>query len=77
LEEQKRGGKSRVWLSRLGGNLDWQVVAMGDFDSDGKSGLLWKQWSTAYHAATVMDELSWTSDGWIGGDADWAVQAVP
>ncbi|MHC4572163.1 MAG: LamG-like jellyroll fold domain-containing protein, partial [Planctomycetota bacterium] len=48
-----------------------------DFNGDGKSDLLWRQVSTGYQVAIIMDGLTPVSDGWLGGDTDWQIVATP
>ena len=48
-----------------------------DFNGDGKTDILWRKSTTGLCRIDLMDGLTKTGQGWIGGDLNWEIVPVP
>ncbi len=69
------------WMSPRGvPDLDWRVVAVADFNRDGKSDLLWKHATEGGLVVSMMNGSRIISSDWLSPtnitDMDWRVAAV-
>ena len=65
-------GFVRTASTHLGGTTSWSVVKTGDFNSDGKSDILWRRPSDGAVVMWLMDEAAHTSVN-LGGSSDWVI----
>ena len=68
-------GLEVIGTTFVGGDLDWLVDDVADFDGDARSDLVWRHAATGTVVAWVGIGAS-RSDLFMGGDADWRIVAV-
>ncbi|HEY4641772.1 MAG TPA: FG-GAP-like repeat-containing protein [Thermoanaerobaculia bacterium] len=61
-----------------GGNLDWKIVAVADFDLDGKDDILWRNTNSGMTLLWFMNGAAIRSSQVVhtGGNLDWTIAGV-
>ena len=54
-------------------DINWSVIATPDLNGDGKSDLVWRNFSTGQIAAWLMNGVAPTSSAIIYADPGWTV----
>jgi hypothetical protein len=64
--------------SRTVADLNWKVAAVGDFDGDGKAGILWRSSATGENYIYEMNGTAIVAEGYLRtvADQNWRVAAV-
>jgi hypothetical protein len=65
---------SGAWML-YSSDLNWKLVGAGDFNSDGKTDLVWQHKTTGGIYIWLMDGVTLSSGTWVlyGADLNWKI----
>jgi len=65
---------SYAWLLEVA-DLNWEIVGTGDFNSDGKTDILWRNKSTGQNVVWLMNGTTYGSYTWLPDvpDTNWEI----
>jgi Cadherin-like/Bacterial Ig domain/Beta-propeller repeat/FG-GAP-like repeat len=90
LWRNSRTGENAIWFmdgfttdrqfleTRIVPDVDWQMVKAGDFNSDGKADILWRNFRTGDNAIWLMNGIKSLQEKFITkvGDLDWKIEQI-
>ena len=73
---QTMNGATATSSTTINSSSDWTVVAVGDFNGDGKADILWQQSSTGITMMQTMNGTAVVASYLINSNPDWSIAGV-